>query len=254
LADGGTLKVRQVPSVTKVALAAGLAVALDDAGFPPPIAVVGRFTVEAWVEGTPLSALPLTHAHVDAAADLLGRLHARTHVPGHAFRRELPLASVLTRFRRQLADLAAQGTVSQEEAALLVETAAGLPERATRGVIHGDFAADNLVLTPDGRLVSIDNERLRFHFLDFDLARVWTRWPLPAWAWTRFERRYATWGRPPADADADVDADVDVDVAQAWRVVATVHRAHRLSRARGADPIATLGALGALRALAGGPG
>ena len=49
--------------------------ALDHPDPPSPILTSGRVTVEAWVEGVSL-AHRCTVGHVEAAADLLGRLHA----------------------------------------------------------------------------------------------------------------------------------------------------------------------------------
>jgi hypothetical protein len=67
-------------------------------------------------------------------------------------------------------------------------------------------------------VVSIDNERVRIDFLDYDLARTWVRWPMPAASHDRLERRYATWGRtPPGPTEAG-----------AWRLCAAVKSAFTL--------------------------
>ena len=104
---------------------------------------------------------------------------------------------------------------SAEARRLTGQLRVGFPIAAARGPVHGDLCAENLVLASDGRVISIDNERVRIDFLDFDLARTWTRWPMSARMHTRFERRYASWGRPvPAPSEA-----------AAWRVCASVKSA-----------------------------
>ena len=105
-----------------------------------------------------------------------------------------------------------------ERRRLVGELRGGLPARSACGLVHGDLCAENLVLTPDGRIVSIDNERVRIDFLDYDLARTFVRWPLPDARRERFERRYTTWGRSvPAAREAS-----------AWRVRAAVKSAFTL--------------------------
>ena len=48
-----------------------------DPRMPRVLALRGRHLLEAWVDGTTVAELPLTSARLDAAADLLGSLHAR---------------------------------------------------------------------------------------------------------------------------------------------------------------------------------
>jgi thiamine kinase-like enzyme len=91
-----------------------------------------------------------------------------------------------------------------------------LPASSPWGLTHNDFCAANLVIGEDSRLFSIDNELFARGFLEYDVARVWYRWPMPAWAERRFLGRYRSVHSPiPPDAEQ-----------LAWRVVATLKGAH----------------------------
>jgi aminoglycoside phosphotransferase (APT) family kinase protein len=213
LASGETIKVRRLTRTRAPRRAELVVRALDDPDLPVPLALDGRVTVERWVDGVPLDTITPTVPQIEAAADLLGRLHAHTSVPGRPFRRVGSVAPLLAKSEKRIDALRERDLLSDVEArALAARLRGGLPERATRGVVHGDLCAENLVVTPDDRLVSIDNERVRFDFLDYDLARTWVRWPMPASARAAFERRYSTWGRAVPVADE----------AAAWRVTAAV--------------------------------
>lgn len=234
LADGRVVKARQLQSRANAARAAALTAAVGDPRLPAPLAVVGAVMVDAWFTGTPLAARPLTDADIDAAADLLGRLHAVTHVPGHRFHRHRSLTAVAVRFERQLGDLAAAGVLNMvERRRLAARVRDELPDRGVRGVNHGDLQPENLVVTPGGDLVSVDNEAVCFDFLDYDLGRTWCRWPMPTAAWARFLRTYGGWGRPALDSEAE----------SAWRLLAAVRGAHRWHRAVRANTDAPLLAL-----------
>jgi thiamine kinase-like enzyme len=219
LVTSDVVKVRRVTRPRTSLGAAALLHALGDPDLAAPLFASGRVTVEEWVAGTEVDRDAPEGAHVDAAADLLGRLHARTALPDRRFLRVGATAPLARKTERRLETLRATGLVSSAEVGRLLDALhAGLPERAARGPVHGDLCAENLVVTPDGRVVSIDNERVRIDFLDYDLARTWVRWPMRAAAHDRFERRYATWGRtPPVPAEAG-----------AWRVCAATKSAFTL--------------------------
>ena len=213
LASGDVVKVRRLTRTGAPRRAELVVRALDDPDLPAPLTLTGRVTVERWIDGVPLSTLTPTSSQIEAAADLLGRLHALTAVPGRPFRRVGSLGPLLAKSTTRIEMLRDRDLLTGLEAHdLVARLRTGFPERATRGVVHGDLCAENLVVTPDGRVVSIDNERVRIDFLDYDLARTWVRWPMSEDARTGFERRYATWGRPIPD----------VGETTAWRVCAAV--------------------------------
>lgn len=220
LESGDAVKVRRLTRTRAPRRAELVVRALDDPDLPVPLALDGRVTVERWVDGVPLSTITPTMPQIEAAADLLGRLHAHASVPGRPFRRVGSLAPLLAKSERHIGALRERDLLTEVEArALVARLRDGLPERAMRGVVHGDLCAENLVVTRDDRLVSIDNERVRIDFLDFDLARTWVRWPMPAPARARFDRRYSTWGRSVPGADETA----------AWRVSAAVKSALTIS-------------------------
>jgi len=132
-------------------------------------------------------------------------------------------ARLLARAERQLGKLAAAGLLAP---ALAAELARALrhsaPPRAATGVTHHDFCAENLVEDAGSRVIAVDNEGLRLGFLDFDLARTWSRWPMPEEDWNAFLARYASWREEPPDPTA----------APFWRIAAILKSAHlRTSRA-----------------------
>jgi aminoglycoside phosphotransferase (APT) family kinase protein len=227
LASGGVVKVRRLTRPRATTRAAVLLRALDDPDLPAPLFASGRVTVEQWVDGVSLASVRPTARHVEAAADLLGRLHAHAAVPGHPFRRTGSVAPLLAKTGDRLDALQQDGLLTRaEERRLVAELRNGLPDYSARGPVHGDLCAENLVVVPEGRVVSIDNERVRIDFLDYDLARTWVRWPMAAGMHARFERRYTRWGREvPAPPQA-----------AAWRVCAAVKSAFTL---RGTPDIGT---------------
>ena len=221
LSDGRVVKVRQLRSRTKVARAAALVAAVGDPRVPPPLAVVGAVTVEAWIDGVVLAAQEPTKAQMDMAADLLADLHAVVDVPGHPFRARQSTAAVPPRVERQIAHLVGAGLLASRHGSRLARrVASGLPERAARGVTHGDLRPENLVFTTSETIVSIDNEAVRIDFLSYDLSRTWCRWPMSASAWERFLCRYSEgrWPRPEPEEEAT------------WRIVAAVQGADRWRR------------------------
>ena len=221
------LKIRFARRARFAERAARLTRRLGDPRVPPPLAVSGTAMVERWVEGEPLSSLPLSGARVDAAADLLASIHRSA-----AGRRST--ARLCASVARRATALVEHGLLSPEIAAwlgrLVAET---LPAEAAWGVTHGDFCAENLVVAGGGLLASIDNEQFAWGFPAYDVARSWYRWPMPAWAEERFARRYAA-GSGTACGPVET---------QAWRAVAVV-RALQYRRASRSSPA------GALRALA----
>ena len=232
IAGGGQLKARRHQGRTRGARAADLTRALADPGFPAPVAVVGRVVLETWVRGAVVSDARVDRAVVDQAAALLGRLHRVSDLPGRRIRAERSTAPLVARTVRQLDDLGAAGIVDGRDRRRLEVLLRALPPTATRGLTHGDFCGDNLVVTRRA-LVCIDNEAVGMGFLDEDVARTWSRWPLPARAWTRFRIGIAR----------ATDRRVDHAADQAWCAVAAVRGAHRWSRARataGDAPLRTL--------------
>jgi thiamine kinase-like enzyme len=224
LTDGSVVKVRRVTRTARPRSAAALVRALADPRMPAPLAMEGRVTVERWVEGDSLDHADVTVRHLHDAADLLADLHGRLDVPGHRFRRDGATGPLRDRTLATLHDLRQCDLLTAtERRELSARIRHDLPDRADRGVVHGDLCPGNLVVTGLGTLVSIDNERVRIDFLDQDAARTWTRWPMTPEQERIFVARYREHGRPRASQATD----------DAWRICATAKSAATLRRTPG---------------------
>jgi len=227
LADGSTVKVRRVVKPARPTRAAALVRTLADPRLPAPLALSGRVSVERWVDGIPLDRFMVRSTHLCAAAELLADLHGRRSLPDRRFVRTGGVAPLRSRTFERLDRLHAEGLLDKREHhALGACVERDLPARAARGVVHGDLCPANLVVTPAGALVSIDNERVRITFLDHDLARTWTRWPMTPEEEHTLESRYREQG-----------GSLPAQPAQfAWRVCTTVKSASTLRRTPGTGP------------------
>lgn len=225
LEDGRVLKVRRLTRAAKGARFARLLRNIASPSFPPVLALEGRVCIEDWVEGTPLSELPVGAEQLRYAADMLGGLHAAPSAGARAARGPRRTRPLLQGTARRLAQLGDAGALERREVEALLEAAVRCaPERAPTGVIHTDFCADNLVEDRAGRLVVVDNEGLRLDFLDYDVARTWYRWPMSEAEWSVFLTRYTRWRQPPPEPGA----------APFWRIAALVKSLH-LRTSRGTD-------------------
>lgn len=75
LAGGGVVKARRCRWEQQARQYAALAAAATGVPLSRVLGRVGRVCLEEWIDGTPLSALPSTAARLEAAGELLGRLH-----------------------------------------------------------------------------------------------------------------------------------------------------------------------------------
>ena len=234
--DHGVVKVRLMRGPHRAERASAFASGLADRRVPAPIGCVGAATVERWVDGADLASLSLRRDHVTAAADLLATLHRFSGLhPDERLPRTRAVTSVGRRAAAHLRELATAGRITSYERDSLQAILDDLPAASAWGLTHNDFCASNLVLEPGGSLVSIDNEHLVRGFLEYDVARVWYRWPMSTAMAETFERAYRV-DRGPAPS---------ADETRAWRLVATLkgaHLRHRLG-APNDDALAALRAL-----------
>jgi len=237
LADGRQVKLRRAASEAHARDVATLLEALDEPALPRALFVSGRVLVEPWIAGVPLDGHPAPVPHARALGALLGRVHS-ARVAGRT--PASPTAStdaVRARFERHVADLADAGVLGPADAdGARALVAAMLPARADVGVVHRDLCAENVVVTPAGLDVVVDNESMRVGELDGDLARTFARWPMDAASRAAFLAGYAT-HRDPATALRD---------ERAWRTLAVTKSLHvRVVRLRvpAADVLADLRAL-----------
>jgi len=191
LEDGRTVKARRLESAEAARRLHELCGRLEPA-FAPVIGAVGPVLLEEWVAGVPLAE---PDAWIEAAAALLGRLHA---TPIAA----TPQTVATVRWRddgaRDLAHLEAAGMLAPADRrrleAILHEAD---PGRARLVLAHRDFCAENMIVDPAGALRVIDNEWLSPQPAGIDLGRTACRWPMSAGAWQRFLAAY----RASAPAD-----------------------------------------------------
>jgi hypothetical protein len=203
LASGLVFKVRRVRRPEKARRMHQLLELLADPHFPRPIWVSGNVIVEQWVDGLSLSELPATEHRIAAAARVLGHLHGLPRLG----RRRLPERArshrAFARARRQVARLASAGVIDEAAAASLLRILVRrAPATALVGLTHRDFCASNLVEDAGGQIVAVDNEGMRFGFLDYDVARAWYRWPMAASAWHSFVSAYQEASRRQVDANS----------------------------------------------------
>lgn len=223
LVDGEVVKARRLSRVATARRYVGIVRSLPHLPLPAILFRHGRVTIETWVDGTPLSDLARTPARLRDAGEILGTLHATRRVGRRALAASDSTRAFVVDLTRRLAELRGQGALKSAEAEAIRRGLDRLrPPRARTGVTHNDFCAENIVEDAAGHLHVVDNGGLRPGFLDFDLARCWYRWPMPATAWETFLAHYGRRCRVTAQ----------VDHAPFWRAAALVRSAHfRVMRA-----------------------
>jgi aminoglycoside phosphotransferase (APT) family kinase protein len=195
LADGRQLKLRRMRSPDRAAELARLTGSLREVGIPQVVLLRADALAVEWVEGTPLGDGPGCSDRIEEAARLLGRIHAMPGFDGLALPVLRPTAPALLGMHEELATLMRERRLDADAGKRLMATARERdPGRVLHGIVHGDFCAENLVIDGDSRLRVIDNEGLEIASLARDLARVWSRWPMPADAWDRFLAAYVSAG------------------------------------------------------------
>ena len=127
--------------------------------------------------------------------------------------------------------VAAQRLTRPEADAVADAIVRNTPERPIHGIVHGDFAPENLVIDAAGALHAIDNEVVRIGILDLDLARTWSRWPMAGPTWVAFLAAYAAASGRTCSDDQLVGWKLRTLVVTAW-----YREAFRL---RGADAAVT---------------
>lgn len=227
LSDGRRIKLRRMSEVGEAAELERLLAALAPIGFPQVIARRARCLVLEWIPGKLLSDGHETTGWIDAAGALLGLMH-RTRLEGDALPAERPATAELDRCASQLAALVAAKRLTRPEADAVADAIVrNTPECPIHGIVHGDFAPENLVIDASGALHAIDNEVVRVGILDLDLARTWSRWPMAGRTWVSFLAAYAAASGRSCNDDQLVGWKLRTLVVSAWYRVAF--------RLRGAD-------------------
>jgi hypothetical protein len=178
LADGRRLKGRRLKSAERAEVVHRLRGAIGG-GFAPILARRGDAMLLEWVEGESLDSLaPLPPALLRRCGAMLGALH-RLRVDAPPGVEPRGPRELLTKLERDAEELVVARRLEPELAARAREAAAAeRPAEATRGVIHKDFCAENLVRARSGEIVCVDDATLSFGPHALDLARTWWRWPM----------------------------------------------------------------------------
>lgn len=185
-ADGTTLKGRILESPQQAQTAERHINRLSPQVFPRVVARRGRALIEEWVEGVPLG----PEEPGEALAQECGRLLVQVHCSEIA--KEVRPNRELNQLETAVEALVSKGVVEESEAyAALHMARAATPASWECGLIHGDFCGENLVLDATGAPHVVDNETLDHNAYDYDLARTWYRWPLPARMWEAFLAGYS---------------------------------------------------------------
>lgn len=180
LADGTRLKARRLKSAERADAVVLLRGAIG-AGFAPILARRGDAMLLEWVEGRSLASFEAIASDVlRRCGRMLGALH-RLHCEPLPNGTSASPEEHIAKLERNT-DLLLSARLLDPELArrALADADANRPGESTLGVIHKDFCAENIVLGSDGSLVCVDDATLSTGPHDFDLARTWYRWPMPA--------------------------------------------------------------------------
>jgi hypothetical protein len=199
-ADGQILKLVRAASVQQAKLVERISRRLDAAVFSPVLERAGAVLLTPWIAGDPLDLAGWQAADVHAAAAILAALH-RTPAQAIDAPQDVRVAAYAARLDAQLIELVDGGLISAAERhAWYAAAETHAPARAPTGIIHRDLCAENLVRRACGALCVVDIETLTLGCYDYDLARTWYRWPLPAEQRVGFFETYAAAHAPARDA------------------------------------------------------
>jgi len=217
LADGRRLKLRRMRSPERAVELARLVERLRDLGIPQVVLSRAEALVVEWLDATPFDEGPDPSGRREEAARLLGRIHATATFDGLALPVLRPTAPELLAMAEELAFLVRARRLDTDTAERLSAAARERdPGRSLHGIVHGDFCVENLVVDGDGRLRVVDNEGIEVGPLAWDLARVWSRWPMPESAWEGFLAAYRTAGGARVDGPELAVWKIRTLVRSAW--------------------------------------
>lgn len=243
LADGAWVKAQILPRVEDAMRVETLLAFAGLRFLPLPIGRSESILLLPWIPGEPLDSAVVDPSLAEAAGAMLAAIH-QVKPPPECRGENTVVASLLSRLPRWLDALVQARLLGAPEAALIESTAARFaPPRCAIGLTHSDWCGENLVQAPDGSLCAIDNETLILDAYAFDLARTWSRWPLPPVSWTAFLGSYRACG-------GDVEG---LESFPFWAIMASVTGAYfRLTHGRHAIDAALIRLRPLLTAVDGG--
>jgi len=147
---------------------------------PRLIAHAGSAMLQEWIEGEPLTEVPLTPESLTSAGGLQGHLHSAALPRGGPYGDEFSdLPAWRDQGQENLAYIVETGLISESEEKLISELMVHhVPRNLSSGFIHKDFCAENMVQDRLERIFVVDNESLCVGPYDYDLARTWYRWDM----------------------------------------------------------------------------
>lgn len=179
LKDGRVFKARRFKTLERCRSVIELMPILEEFPFPRIVASSGLSAIEEWIEGTPVQLGDVTAEQARRAGTVLGQLHTVASLPPNLLAQMPDLEWHSSRISAHLAVLVESGGLPSAVASRLQTLAEeSRPTTFSAGLVHGDFCADNFVISTDGELCVIDNESLHIDALDYDLARCWSLWPM----------------------------------------------------------------------------
>jgi hypothetical protein len=216
LADGRTIKARRTLSDARARSVCDALQALGNEHFARVIGREGAVLIEEWVNGDALSSGTAGEPHLHEAAALLARVHRTAVVGGVAVAGLRSTAPRLAEAETRLSSLIERGALAVEDRETLSTALRQFdPRQAQAGLVHLDFALENMVIDMQGQLRLVDNEAMGVDAFDYDLARSWYRNGLPPETWARFEDAYREAAGPGARDRS----------APFWRIAAVVEGA-----------------------------
>jgi aminoglycoside phosphotransferase (APT) family kinase protein len=197
-ADGSMVKARRVESPTQAERMEHLSTLLRPEWGPRVRARRGSALLVEWIVGSPVDDRAVTHTAIRESGGLLGNVH-RVSVPDGLDIGGCTVDGWVPRLRAGLDALTGCGALDDSDAARAMDLALGVrPDRSHRGLIHGDFCPENLVVSEDGRTMLVDLENIAVDEQPFELARTWYRWSM---APDQFRMFLAAYGRPDVVED-----------------------------------------------------
>ncbi|MCP4327895.1 MAG: aminoglycoside phosphotransferase family protein [Alphaproteobacteria bacterium] len=218
--DGVTVKGRRFDNADiaeRVRALSGL-LAADD--FSRVLAWRGCATIEEWVDGKVDDTICRQPRLLRFLGARLGKVHATILPPqveqryGQGRQTARALRDPLERLSAELFEMGNLTQVQHEFVRKIARTKC--PTSISCGLLHGDYAPENIVINENGYPVVVDNGSIRVGMLALDLARVWYRWPLDGQSEAHFLDGYAS-----ASDCADYGNNREF-----WRVFALAEAAH----------------------------
>jgi len=180
LADGRSLKGRRFKSATRAEIVWRI-LSVANVGFlGRAVAHRGDAIVEEWIEGHPLVQGQVNERLIREAGRLLGTLHS---IPPPASEdlgfEPLDGKAWLRKSAESLQSLQDARLMESARARMLLDAMTTcMPATVRIGTIHRDLCPENLIADTSRRLISVDNGSVSVGSMEYDLCRVWYRWPM----------------------------------------------------------------------------